>query len=157
VVRAVATLAAVVGSCACERPPTSEQTPSREVAISSAETDPFSVSVVKTAECRAPLGIELSPGQRYLGVEIEVEATGKARVPANFFYARLYGDDWDIAPDFGGCEPQLGGSPLSRGERRRGYVNFHVPKDARNPKLSYEPRIERADTVTRGSKITLGR
>ncbi len=81
-------------------------------------------------------------GEHWVGVEIELDATGPGHVPANPFYARLVdesGRQYRSSP--GPCVPELRHAPLGAGETARGWASFVVSDRAANLELRYAPRL----------------
>lgn len=81
-------------------------------------------------------------GKHWLGVEVEIDATGQRHVPANPFYAELVdeaGHRYRSAP--GPCRTELRHAPLLAGSSARGWVSFLVRDQATHLELRYAPRL----------------
>jgi hypothetical protein len=119
---------------------------------------PFALDILTVRDCPPPAHETLAPGERLVGVEVEVHAQEKG-VPANFYYGRLMGAEGkSYRPTFSGCVPRLTAPPLDMGTRKRGFVNFKVPSSATGLMFSYAPRLAGADPGPANSvELPLGR
>ncbi|MEB2311396.1 MAG: hypothetical protein OZ921_16030 [Sorangiineae bacterium] len=95
-----------------------------------------------TREC-APTALYPAPrSRRWVGVELELEATGAHAVPASFYYARVVdsaGRSYESAP--GPCAPPLRHAPLTRGARALGWASFAIDTQATGLELRFAPRL----------------
>lgn len=129
-------------------PATTSRTPT-----ATAETGAgFSLDIRSTRECAPEAHTTLAPDEYLLGVEVEVEARSEG-VPQNYYYGTLIGGDGQsYRAGFAGCEPRLSGKPLLRGQRAKGYVNFRLPRSAKDLTLEYDPPTLGSDK-RRGPKV----
>jgi hypothetical protein len=91
------------------------------------------------------------------GVEVELEALTVDDLPVNPFYARLVDSSGNAYRSIAtGCEPRLGASPLARGQRASGWLDFRIPRARSGFTLVYAPRIG-ASTKATEVQLRLGR
>jgi hypothetical protein len=90
-----------------------------------------------------------------LGLEIEIESTGR-----RMSYSPTFGKISDLAGRshigkmYESCAPTLEPmAPLPQGKKHRGFMTFHLPKDARGLTLTFQPFGAMKQEV----KFTLGR
>lgn len=149
VVMALAVLAGSVAASGCRTETASGEADSREKQLG------FSVSVLQVKSCESA-DSHASQNRPELGVELDLTNLSEEPLPANFYYARLLDEkEREIRPHFGGCRPRLAHSPLSQGQRARGWVSFRVPDDATGLRIVYAPSF--GQTVKRSEPISLMR
>lgn len=70
------------------------------------------------------------PGNRKLGVQIQITATS-GEVSVNPFYAKLTDSAaFEYTSAFGGCEPELASSKISPPQSATGWITFEIPQTA---------------------------
>jgi hypothetical protein len=116
----------------------------------------YTLAVLSVRECPAP-GNELAlahRGELSLGLELELESTGR-----RMSYSPTFGKIVDRAGRshngkmYESCAPNLEiMAPLTRGKKHRGFMTFHLPKDARGLTFTFQPFAAKQEV-----KFALGR
>jgi uncharacterized protein DUF4352 len=105
-------------------------------------TPHFEMQVSVLDSCPAPADAPPDKGQKRVGVKVSLSARAELQVPANAYYAYLIdADNVMYEATLAGCEPALAPSLLEPGETANGWLSFDIPKQTKNPKLSYAPRL----------------
>ncbi len=114
------------------------------VAVGSAASSSsgFHLDVLEVRACPAPAHDPLSSDERLLGVKLSLRAEDEHSVPVNFFYAELEDTEQRrFRASLHGCSPELAAPPLRAGQTAEGWVNFRLPRESVEAKLSYAPRV----------------
>lgn len=102
---------------------------------------PFELDVVAVRDCEPAPYARLGNDEMLLGVKVKLRAL-LDQTPQNYFYASIIDSERRrYQPSFDGCSPRLVGEPLAAGATATGFVNFVLPRDARELSFEYAPRI----------------
>ena len=107
-----------------------------------AQSTDYAITLRNVKEC--PVEPAFKPKQGYikLGVEVEIEGTGKREVPVNPFYATITDSNgYPYNCTFGGCEPPLENVRIRNGEGAKGWITFEIPQQATGLTLEYSPFV----------------
>lgn len=102
----------------------------------------YELRVIAVRSCAGPDAGGSGADRRRAALEVELTATGNARVPVNSFYARLVDEEGRAQTAVvRGCEPALRRAPLARGQTARGLWTFDLTLPPRRLDLVYRPRL----------------
>lgn len=91
----------------------------------------YTVNAIEDPYTSANRFIAPKPGNRYVAVDITQEATAASDESNSAYFAIQDTNDYEYQASFADKEPRFAYGDLTQGQRRRGWVIFEVPTDAK--------------------------